>query len=226
MLFVLFFLSAALLCGSVLAANLSEQLAVSQEAVQKEQSRLLARSGWNLALEQMQLYGTVDPVSLERSTGEIVISAEVYDVQTAMWNVTAQGRAGVYNRTASGVVQCFPFPFAHTTGWDVITDVQDQNGADILLVDDSMYQLCTDCAYPLGITSARQEPVTVEIADTRTVSELYIYGNLHVSGALTAEKIYVTGTISGAEQIQCDVQREGCIDEMLYQIRVQERTIT
>ncbi len=226
MVFVLFFLCCMLLCGSVLTVNLSEQFAASNEAVQKEQSRMLARSGWNLALEQLQLYGLTDAIQSVVSSGEIAVFMEPSSTAIAAWNIEAEGTSGVYHRKASGTVQCFPFPFAGTEAWAVIDTLAQQEDAGILLLNERDYQLSEHCSYPLGITSVNHTPMLVAVNDTITVSELYIYGDLIVNEALTADAIYVTGTITGADLIQCDTQVSGYSGAIPYQIRVLERTIT
>lgn len=224
--FALFFLCCTLLCGSVLAVNLSEQFAASNEAVQKEQSRLLARSGWNMALEQLQLYGVPENIQSAQSSGDIAVSIEQSDKAPAAWSIDAEGTSGVYHRNASGVVQCFPFPFADMQDWAVIalSDVQTKTG--ILLLEDEIYQLSADCNHPLGITSIHQQPVTVKVEDSVNITELYIYGDLLVSGALSADAIYVTGTIIGSDFIQCNELVSGYAGAIPYQIRVLERSIS
>ena len=72
LLFVLFFLCCTLLCGSVLVVNISHQIQSSNEAVDKEQSRLLAEIGWNLVLEQLQLAGAGDEIHRTLEDGALV----------------------------------------------------------------------------------------------------------------------------------------------------------
>jgi len=206
--------------------NLSDRYASSNGAVQKEQSRFLAYSGWNLALEQLQLYGAADEIVCSPSCGEITVTIEPDDAVSAVWNINAEGKAGLYRRSASGTVQCFLFPFDETKTWQVSTAVNNEKPS-ILLLDTSRYLLGADCSAPLGITSTDGSTVCVEIADTISAETLYIYGDLivHEEAALMADEIYVSGNISGAEQIQCNRLYSGYTDGLPYQIRVLERTV-
>ncbi len=225
--FVLFFLCCTLLCCSVLGVTLSEQFIASKEAVQKEQSRMLARSGWNLALEQLQMYGTANEIQSVQPSGEIAVSITCSDTDSATWNIIAEGSSGAYRRMASGFVQCFSLPFSDTRNWPVINTLESQDDAGILLLADSVCQLSENCDYPLGITSVYAIPVTVEVHEKIKASTLYIYGDLLVSGSLSADSVYITGTVTGAENIQCEHLVSAYVDEEIpYQIRVLKRSIT
>ncbi|MBQ5668032.1 MAG: hypothetical protein IIV42_01930, partial [Peptococcaceae bacterium] len=92
-----------------------------------------------------------------------------------------------------------------------------------LLVEDSAYRLDTNCVYPLGITSANRMPLVVEVTDEIVAQQLYIYGDLYVSGTLMADALYVSGEIHGAEQIQCDNVYSGYANAIPYQTRVLKR---
>ena len=223
LLFVLFFLCCMLLCSSVLVLNLSNQFQASSEMVQKEQSRLLAYSGWNLALEQLQLYGTAESIQRTPSGGELVVEFQKSSIAPSAWEIVSTGTSGVYSRNTSGIVQCFYLPFAHTETWPVVETLQGQTDAGIILPEEEIYYLQSDCMYGLGIASVNQMPITVAVTEEIQADALYIHGDLHVSGTLTANCIYVSGEISGAEDIQCDAVYQGCAADMLYQIRVLER---
>lgn len=226
LLFTIFFLCCALLCTSVLMLNLSDRYAASNEAVEKEQSWLLARSGWNLALEQMQLEGCIDAIQLVQPTGTIDVSITESSTASASWQVEAKGSAGVYQRTASGIVQCFPFPFAGTGQWSVIAQDAAITEASILLAEDTYYTLQGNYSSSLGITSA-DAAVSVEVVEDVSAVDLYIYGDLSVAedAVLTAEYIYVSGEIYGAEQISCAGMYSHYTDALPYQIRVLERSV-
>lgn len=223
LIFVLFFLCCTLLCGSVLALNLSQQFQSGSEAVQEEQSCLLARSGWNLALEQMQLSGSTDMIQFTTDSGTVSVEFTESANAIAAWEIEATGTAGEYNRTVSGIVQCIAFPFAHTADWPVLESIHEQTEASILLVADSVYTLQSDCTYPLGIASDDDIPIVVEVTEEMDANALYIHGDLHVSGLLTADCIYITGEIDGMDFIQCDDIYIGADLDTLYQIRVLER---
>ena len=223
--FVLFFLCSMLLCGSVLAMNLSEQFAASNEAVQKAQSRLLANSGWNLAIEQLQLYGKPDEIQSTQISGDIAVEIEPSDTAPAAWNINAEGVSGMYHRNATGIVQCFLFPFTNTGNWSILETLDEAYEAGILLANGSNYLLSTDFHYPLGIASEDGMPVTVTVEDAITVSELYISGDLLVNGELKADSVYVTGTVTGREKIQCNELISNYQADIPYQVRVLERNI-
>lgn len=71
LLWVLFLLSVTMLWGSLLLLNTSDQYEVSNGRVREEQSQLLARSGWNLALQQLETTGGLEPVVLETRLGSV-----------------------------------------------------------------------------------------------------------------------------------------------------------
>ena len=213
------------MCGSVLIADLTDQYAASNEAVQREQSRLLAYSGWNVALAELQQSGGGSPLQEETSAGMFTVDMEQHGTKPAVWEVQAIGASGIYKRMVSGLVQCISFPFSGTETWNVREPGDVSLGASILLLEDTTYCLQESYGAPLGITSAQQLPVTVEVADDITVDTLCIFGDLYVSGSLTASALYVTGDIAGTGQIDCGAQYSGYESGPLYQIRVLERTV-
>lgn len=213
-----------LLCCGALAVDLSEQFAASNGAIQKEQSRLLAKSGWNFALEALQLNGMTDTIQRTVSNGELSVTVAEHHAELATWDIVALGKAGEYHRTVSGCIQCFPFPFSATESWNVVQGLGSVATASIVLLDCDSYQL-QSWAYPLGITSVQCEPVVIEVLEEVTVPELYIYGDLYVYDTLMADRIYVTGAIHGEEFIQCENLYSGYTDTFPYQIRVLERTV-
>lgn len=215
-----------LLCGSVLAFNLSDQFAASNEAVQKEQSRLLAYSGWNLALEQLQLYGQTDCVERAVDSGTVSVSFCESSTALSAWEIVSTGEAGVYHKTVSGIVQCFLFPFAETADWPVAASLQELTSAGILLVEDSEYRLDADCSYPIGIAAASGRSIAVSVQDEITVDVLYVSGDLFVSEPLHAEKLYVTGEIYEEDLIDCAHICSGWEEPIPYQIRVLQRETT
>ncbi len=226
MLFSIFFLSCALLCSSVLVLTLSDRYASGNEAVEKEQSRLLAYSGWNMALEQLQLYGKIDAIAEAPMIGTVDVKMTAVSSKQATVSVEALGTVGDYKRTVTGTVQYFPFPFADTAAWGVIDTIAEHDEAAILLVDDSQYELQDSCTQPLGITSAEDTAISVAVIDEITVDDLYICGNLIVGedASLQAETIYVSGEIFGTEQIVCEAIYSHYTDTVPYQVRVQDRT--
>ena len=66
-------------------------------------------------------------------------------------------------------------------------------------------------------------PIQIQLLQIVT-KELYIHGDLYVSGILTADVLYVSGEIYGTEQIQCDDIYSGYANAIPYQTRVLERT--
>jgi len=65
----LFLLSCVLLWGSVLLQTLTSQYEADNGVVYSEQSRLLAYSGWNLALQQLDTDGSLEPLQIENGAG-------------------------------------------------------------------------------------------------------------------------------------------------------------
>ena len=208
-----------------MALTISEQYQASNEAVQKEQSRWLAYSGWNLALEQLQLSCTLEDIQMEKKPGEIHATMIPHDSILSAVAIESIGTAGVYHRTVSGIVQYFDFPFADAAEWTIQEELQQQTEKMILLLPQETFLLQNDCKYSLGITSVNGRSIQVAVKDEISVDDLYICGDLNVTGQLTANHIYVSGEIIGIENISCDRIYSAYRDTDLYQIRVLERNV-
>ena len=72
----LLLLACILLWGSVLLLTLSDGYAASNELVAREQSRLLACSGWNMALQQLEITGQRTALQLEEPAGSLQVSLQ------------------------------------------------------------------------------------------------------------------------------------------------------
>lgn len=228
LLFSLFFLACALLCTSILALCLSDGLAASRQTVQKEQSRQLAYSGWNLAIAQLEQFGTADALHHTPPYGAMEITMTESSAYPAAWEITALGRVGNVHRCASGTVQCIAFPFADTHTWEIVSDAFSADTPAILLSQSAQYHLAESHGDALGITALDGSPLCVTVTDAITTEALYIYGDLVVAedAALIADAIYVSGSILGAEQIQCMQMYSDYTDAPTYQTRVLERSVT
>ena len=214
-----------MICSGVLALTISEQYQASNEAVQKEQSRWLAYSGWNLALEQLQLSCNLEDIQMEKKPGEIHATMIPHDSISSAVAIESIGTAGVYHRTVSGIVQYFDFPFADAAEWTIQEELQQQTEKMILLLPQETFLLQNDYKYSLGVTSVNGRSIQVAVEDEISVDDLYICGDLNVTGKLTANQIYVSGEIIGIENISCDRIYSAYRDTDLYQIRVLERNV-
>ena len=70
-------LACTLLWGSALLLTVSDQYAASDDMVKHEQSRLLAGSGWNLALNQLEENGSMEAIQLETSAGNAAVEFQM-----------------------------------------------------------------------------------------------------------------------------------------------------
>lgn len=73
---MLFLLSCTMLWSSLFLLALSDQQAASNTCIRQEQSRLLAYSGWNLALQQLENGGGLEPILLENPAGQLQVQLE------------------------------------------------------------------------------------------------------------------------------------------------------
>lgn len=106
---VLLLLSCTFVWSSLLLLSLSDQYAASNDLVQQEQSRLLTRSGWNLALAQLEQNGSLDSVQMELPTGTTKATMECDE--SGLVHLQVESIAAGYHTAAQGVIQleeCLP----------------------------------------------------------------------------------------------------------------------
>lgn len=105
---VLLLLSCTLVWGSLLLLSLSDQYAASDDLVRQEQSRLLTRSSWNLALAQLEQDGSLDAVQMELPTG--TAQAVMECGESGLIQLQVEGTAAGFHTEAQGVVQLVECP--------------------------------------------------------------------------------------------------------------------
>ncbi len=106
---VLLLLSCTLVWGSLLLLSMSDQYAASDDLVRQEQSRLLTRSGWNLALAQLEQTGSLDTVQMDFAAG--TTQAVMEQEESGLIRLKVESTAAGYSTGAQGVIQlteCLP----------------------------------------------------------------------------------------------------------------------
>ena len=106
---VLLLLSCTLVWGSLLLLSMSDQYAASDDLVRQEQSRLLTRSGWNLALAQLEQTGSLDTVQMDFAAG--TAQAVMEQEESGLIRLKVESTAAGYSTGAQGVIQlveCLP----------------------------------------------------------------------------------------------------------------------
>lgn len=106
---VLLLLSCTLVWGSLLLLSMSDQYAASDDLVRQEQSRLLTRSGWNLALAQLEQTGSLDTVQMDFAAG--TTQAVMEQKESGLIQLKVESTAAGYSTGAQGVIQlveCLP----------------------------------------------------------------------------------------------------------------------
>ena len=106
---VLLLLSCTLVWGSLLLLSMSDQYAASDDLVRQEQSRLLTRSGWNLALAQLEQTGSLDTVQMDFAAG--TTQAVMEQEESGLIQLKVESTAAGYSTGAQGVIQlteCLP----------------------------------------------------------------------------------------------------------------------
>ena len=219
----LLLLACILLWGSVLLLTLSDAYAASNELVAREQSRLLARSGWNMALQQLETTGQRTALQLEEPAGSLQVSLQDWTENLIV--IKAEAVSQGYRGTVTGTVRLLELPWQELDSWPIVVAWQDLQQASLLLTDETIYTLSHDCSYPLAISQKAGLPLTVRVTEPLTAEILYIHGDLLVEAPLQAEAVYVSGQISGAEQIVSARLVEQSATAPSYRIQVIERTL-
>lgn len=216
-------LSSTLLWGSVLLLTLSDQYAASNGTVRQEQSRLLAYSGWNLALYQLETSGSTEPVLLEKTAGTAEVKMQYADGN--LITVRSEAEADGYRNCVQGTVRLLQLPWDGLSGWPLTDTMQDLQEASVFISDNEQVTLADSLCQPVAISSQDNQPVTVHVADTISCSTLYVHGDLVVEAPLQAEAVYVSGQIDGLEQISSETVLQQYITAPDYRLQVVERIV-
>lgn len=216
-------LSSTLLWGSVLLLTLSDQYAASNGTVRQEQSRLLAYSGWNLALYQLETSGSTEPVLLEKTAGTAEVQMQYADGN--LITVRSEAEADGYRNCVQGTVRLLQLPWDGLSGWPLTDTMQDLQEASVFISDNEQVTLADSLCQPVAISSQDNQPVTVHVADTISCSTLYVHGDLVVEAPLQAEAVFVSGQIDGLEQISSETVLQQYITAPDYRLQVVERIV-
>ena len=219
----LLLLACTLLWGRVLLLTLSDEYAASNELVAREQSRLLASSGWNMALQQLETNGQQTALQLEEPAGSLQVSLQ--NSTQNLIEIQAEAVSQGYRGVVTGTVRLFMLPWQELAIWPIVMTLQDLQEASLFLTDETVYTLSHNCGYPLAVGQKDGLPLTVRVTEPVTVDGLYIHGNLLVEAPLQAEAVYVSGQISGAEQIVSEQIVEQSATVPSYRIQVVERKL-
>lgn len=219
----LFLLACTLLWGSVLVLTLSDAYAASNGLVAQEQSRLLAYSGWNLALQQLDTNGGKEPLQLEQPAGTVQVSLQ--DGEQGLVHIQAEAVSQGWRNRVTGAVRVWTLPWQEVDAWPVVANLEGLQEASLLLTGDTTYQLNTNCQVPLAVSQKAGLPLTVQVTEPLTAEILYIHGDLLVEAPLEAEAVYVSGQIHGAEQINSAQVAEQYVTAPSYRIQVIERKL-
>ncbi len=217
----LLLLSCTLLWGSILLLALSDQYEASNELVQREQSRLLAYSGWNLALNQLKQEGKAESMMLQQEIGTTEVSVAYKD--TNLITIQSSALAGDYPKQVQGTVRLLELPWREISDWVLVESLQNVQQPSIFCSDANLVVLTESFTQPLVISSLDNQPVIVIVSDPISCDTLYVQGNLEVEAALQAEAIYVSGSITGTAFIDCQLIEQQYMTEPTYQLQVVER---
>lgn len=216
-----FLLLCTLLWGSVLMLTLSDTHAAGTRQVAQVQSRLLARSGWNLALQQLQT-GTV-PGSFTLQRGDGTIAVTMKDSASGV-QVQATGSVRQQERVVSGTVQRRQIPWREVCSWAVVQNPDERDEAAICFCREATYELHNTAEYPLAL--AGEGALSVAVTEPVRLQALYIDGDLNLQAPLDVETLCVTGTVSGEEYLTCGECMDGFGTEPGYVLQVRNRNIT
>lgn len=219
---MLFFLACTMLWGSLLLLTLSDGYAASEELVRQEQSRLLAWSGWNMALQQLETSGSLESICINQEAGR----AQVQLQETAENQISIQSEAyaGSVKKKVSGCVQLLEFPWSQVADWQIAESVETVQQPSIIVAKEDTFALDISCSYPLAI-SAGKETLQVTVPQPVTLDICYIHGDLLVEAPMVANAVCVSGHIIGAEQIESEQIMEENQGIAGYRVLVTEREV-
>ena len=119
----LLLLTCTLLWGSVLLLTLSDEYAASNELIAREQSRLLAYSGWNMALQQLETNGQQTALQLEEPAGNLQVSLQ--NSTQNLIEIQAEAVSQGYRGVVTGTVRLFMLPWQELATWPIVMTLQD-----------------------------------------------------------------------------------------------------
>ena len=216
-------LASALLWGSTLFLTLSDQYAASDAMVKQEQSRLLAKSGWNLALKQLDENGSLGAIQLEKTSGcaDIVFKME----EENLVHIVSSAESDEYPSVVEGTVYLLQLPWVETAEWIMTESLQSLKQPGIYCSREDQMVLNTSVTQPLALTSTKNSDFTVSICEPIRCTELYVHGDLIMEedAFLEADAVYVSGQITGNDRISGSVVQEAYTSGLDYHVQVVER---
>ena len=216
-------LASALLWGSTLFLTLSDQYAASDAMVKQEQSRLLAKSGWNLALKQLDENGSLGAIQLEKTSGcaDIVFEME----EENLVHIVSSAESDEYPSVVEGTVYLLQLPWVETAEWIMTESLQSLKQPGIYCSREDQMVLNTSVTQPLALTSTKNSDFTVSICEPIRCTELYVHGDLIMEedAFLEVDAVYVSGQITGNDRISGSVVQEAYTSGLDYHVQVVER---
>lgn len=216
-------LASALLWGSTLFLTLSDQYAASDAMVKQEQSRLLAKSGWNLALKQLDENGSLGAIQLEKNSGcaDIVFKME----EENLVHIVSSAESDEYPSVVEGTVYLLQLPWVETAEWMTTESLQSLKQPGIYCSREDQMVLNTSVTQPLALTSTKNSDFTVSICEPIRCTELYVHGDLIMEedAFLEVDAVYVSGQITGNDRISGSVVQEAYTSGLDYHVQVVER---
>ena len=216
-------LASALLWGSTLFLTLSDQYAASDAMVKQEQSRLLAKSGWNLALKQLDENGSLGAIQLEKTSGcaDIVFKME----EENLVHIVSSAESDEYPSVVEGTVYLLQLPWVETAEWIMTESLQSLKQPGIYCSREDQMVLNTSVTQPLALTSTKNSDFTVSICEPIRCTELYVHGDLIMEedAFLEVDAVYVSGQITGNDRISGSVVQEAYTSGLDYHVQVVER---
>ncbi len=216
-------LSCTLLWGSALLLTLSDQYAASNDIVKQEQSRLLAYSGWNLAIQQLDEAGTIADLQIQKDAGYAEVAFE--QEEPNLIHIHSSANAGGYLKEVQGTIRLLKLPWDEITDWVLTEDWKSISEPSVYCSTDTNIVLDQSIQQPLAISSLDNVPVSVAVPTELQCTILYVQGDLEVEAPLQAEAVYVSGQIRGGEQINSNVIVQQYCTEPDYRVLVAERIV-
>lgn len=209
--------------GSALLLTLSDQYAASDDMVKHEQSRLLAKSGWNLAIKQLEEDGTQEDFRIEKTSGNAVVQFQQQDENQI--HIVSSAVSNDYPSVVEGMVHLLELPWRETADWQISETLQDATQPGIFCSAEEEFILNTSITQPIALTSIENNPVTVSICEPLYCSMLFIHGDLIIEddGFLEADAVYVSGQITGRERIAGNIVLEQYATGIDYHVQAVER---
>ncbi len=122
----LLILSCTLLWGSTLLLTLSDQYAASNDLVKQEQSRLLARSGWNLAVHQLHETGITEDMHIQKEAGQMDVVLQPHE-DDSLIDIQVSAEADGCLKKITGTVQLLEYAETETTTPSYLVQVVERN---------------------------------------------------------------------------------------------------